>query len=207
MQLDVVNSENKKVGALDIRDDVFGGKVKADLIWEAVVHANAAKRRGTHMTKNRALVSGSGKKPWRQKGTGRARVGEIRNPLWRKGGAVFGPQPRSYDYALPRKVKLGALRAALAAKVSDGALMVVDKLDAPESRKTKDTVALFAHLGASGKILVIDVKHDEAFMLTARNIAGVKLVPSSRVTARDVMDTNHVIVTREALEKLQASLG
>src|SRR6184192_925225 len=132
MQLDVVNSDNEKIGAVDVRDDVFGGKVKTDLIWEAVVHANAAKRRGTHMTKNRALVSGSGKKPWRQKGTGRARVGEIRNPLWRKGGTVFGPQPRSYDYALPRKVKLGALRAALAAKVSDGALMVIDKLDAPE---------------------------------------------------------------------------
>src|SRR5437588_10404095 len=207
MQLDVLNAQNQQVGTIEVRDDVFAGRVNTDLMWESVVHANAADRRGTHQTKNRANVSGSGKKPWREKGTGRARVGEIRNPLWRKGGTVFGPQPRSYDYALPRKVKLGALRAALAAKVSDGALMVIDKLDAPESRKTKDTVALFAQLGASGKILVIDVKHDEAFMLTARNIAGVKLVPSSRVTARDVMDTNHVIVTREALEKLQASLG
>src|SRR5881398_1978217 len=112
MQLDVVNSDNKKVGAVTVSDEVFGGKVKMDLIWEAVVHTNAAKRRGTHMTKNRALVSGSGKKPWRQKGTGRARVGEIRNPLWRKGGTVFGPQPRSYDYALPRKVERGALRGA-----------------------------------------------------------------------------------------------
>src|SRR5437763_4089598 len=132
MQLDVVNSENQKVGALDIRDDVFGGKVKADLIWEAVVHANAAKRRGTHMTKNRALVSGSGKKPWRQKGTGRARVGEIRNPLWRKGGTVFGPQPRSYDYALPKKVDLGALRAALADKLHTGSVVVVEALAANE---------------------------------------------------------------------------
>ena len=207
MKIDVVNSSKEKVGSLDLKDEVFGGLVKTDLIWEAVVHQNAQEHRGTHATKNRAQVSGSGKKPWRQKGTGRARVGEIRNPLWRKGGTVFGPQPRSYDYALPRKVKLGALRAALAAKLSDGALMVVDKLDAPESRKTKDTVALFAHLGARGKTLVIDVKHDEAFMLTARNITGVKLVPSSRVTARDVMDTNHVIATRDALEKLQESLG
>src|SRR5437588_1532152 len=128
MQLDVINSDNKKVGAVDLRDDVFGQKVKTDLIWEAVVHANAVKRRGTHMTKNRALVSGSGKKPWRQKGTGRARVGEIRNPLWRKGGTVFGPQPRSYAYALPKKVELGALRAALAQKLQDGALLVVDAL-------------------------------------------------------------------------------
>src|SRR6185437_10692564 len=95
MQLDVVNSENQKVGAVDVRDEVFGGRVNGDLVWESVVHANAAERRGTHMTKNRALVSGSGKKPWRQKGTGRARVGEIRNPLWPHGGTVFGPQPRS----------------------------------------------------------------------------------------------------------------
>src|SRR5262245_50832593 len=103
MQLDVVNNNNEKVGAVDVRDEVFGGRVNTDLIWESVVRANASERRGTHMTKNRALVSGSGKKPWRQKGTGRARVGEIRNPLWRKGGTVFGPQPRSYDFKLPKK--------------------------------------------------------------------------------------------------------
>src|SRR6476646_8786122 len=126
MQFDVVNSENKKVGSVDVRDEVFGGRVKTDLMWESVVHANAAERRGTHMTKNRALVSGSGKKPWRQKGTGRARVGEIRNPLWRKGGTVFGPQPRSYDFALPKKVERGALRAALAQKLSEGVVTVVD---------------------------------------------------------------------------------
>src|SRR5919199_4991350 len=126
MKIDIVNSNKETVGSLDLRDDVFGGRVKADLIWEAVVQENAAERRGTHATKNRALVSGSGKKPWRQKGTGRARVGEIRNPLWRKGGTVFGPQPRSYEYQLPRKVKLGALRAALAQKLQDGAVVVVD---------------------------------------------------------------------------------
>jgi large subunit ribosomal protein L4 len=207
MKVDVINSNKETVGSLDLKDEVFGGRVKTDLIWEAVVHQNAKEHRGTHATKNRALVSGSGKKPWRQKGTGRARVGEIRNPLWRKGGTVFGPMPRSYDYALPRKVKLGALRAALAAKLHDGTLVVVDKLGAPDSRKTKDTVAMFRKLGANGKTLVIDVKHDDAFTLTARNIAGVTLVPSGRVTARDVMDTESVIVTREAIEKLQESLG
>src|SRR5712671_5775783 len=111
MQLDVFNDHNEKVGAVELSDEVFGGRVNTELIWESVVRANAAKRRGTHATKNRALVSGSGKKPWRQKGTGRARVGEIRTPLWRKGGTVFGPQPRSYDYSLPRKVERGALRA------------------------------------------------------------------------------------------------
>ena len=113
MTVDVVNSQNQKVGSLDVRDDVFGGRVKTDLIWESVTRQNAGERRGTHATKTRAIVSGSGKKPWRQKGTGRARVGEIRNPLWRKGGTVFGPQPRSYDYQLPKKVEKGALRAAL----------------------------------------------------------------------------------------------
>ena len=206
MKIDVVNSKRETVGSLDLKDEVFGGRVKTDLIWEAVVHEQAAKRRGTHMTKNRALVSGSGKKPWRQKGTGRARVGEIRNPLWRHGGTVFGPQPRSYDYQLPRKVKLGALREALAVKLAAGTLVVVDTLGA-DSKKTKDTAALFKSLGVSGKTLVIDVQHDETFTRTARNIAGVTLKPSGRVTARDVMDTDHVIATRGALEKLQESLA
>jgi large subunit ribosomal protein L4 len=207
MKIDVVNSKKETVGSFDLNDGVFGGRVKTDLIWEAVVQENAAERRGTHATKNRAAVSGSGKKPWRQKGTGRARVGEIRNPIWRKGGTVFGPQPRSYEYQLPRKVKLGALRAALAQKVQDGVLIVVDKLEAGADRKTKETAALFKALGAAGKTLVIDVKHDDTFALTARNLAGVRLVASGRVTARDVMDTTSVIVTRDALEKMQESLA
>ena len=128
MTVDVVNSQNEKVGTVDLSDVVFGGRIKTDLIHESVVRANAAERRGTHATKNRALVSGSGKKPWRQKGTGRARVGEIRNPLWRKGGTVFGPQPRSYEYKLPKKVEKGALRAALSQKLRDGAV-IADNLD------------------------------------------------------------------------------
>jgi large subunit ribosomal protein L4 len=208
MKIDIVNANKESVGSLELKDDVFGGRVNTALIWESVTQENAAERRGTHQTKNRSAVSGSGKKPWRQKGTGRARVGEIRNPLWRKGGTVFGPMPRSYEYALPRKVKLGALRAALSAKLADGALLVVDSLKASDgAKKTKDTVAMFKKLGVKGKTLVIDVKHDDGFALTARNIAGVRLVPSSRVTARDIMDTDHVIATREALEKLQESLA
>ena len=207
MQIDIVNSNNEKVGALELSDDVFGGRVKSDLIWSAVVQENASARRGTHKTKNRANVSGSGKKPWRQKGTGRARVGEIRNPLWRKGGTVFGPQPRSYAYDLPKKAQRGALAAALAQKVQDGALVVVDRLVAGEERKTKATAEMLARLGASGKTLVIDVKPDDGFALSARNIAGVRLVPSARVTARDVIDTSRVIATREAIEKLQESLA
>jgi large subunit ribosomal protein L4 len=208
MKIDIVNANKESVGSLELKDEVFGGRVNTALIWESVTQENAAERRGTHQTKNRAAVSGSGKKPWRQKGTGRARVGEIRNPLWRKGGTVFGPMPRSYEYALPRKVKLGALRAALSAKLADGTLLVVDSLKASDgAKKTKDTVAMFKKLGVKGKTLVIDVKHDDGFALTARNIAGIRLVPSSRVTARDIMDTDHVIATREALEKLQESLA
>src|SRR6187402_601668 len=149
MTVDVVNQQNEKIGSIDLRDEVFGGRVKTDLIHESVVHANAAARRGTHATKNRALVSGSGKKPWRQKGTGRARVGEIRNPLWRKGGTVFGPQPRSYDYQLPRKVEKGALRAALSQKLQDGAVTVVEALTVGEI-KTKAAAEMLRKLGIDG---------------------------------------------------------
>jgi large subunit ribosomal protein L4 len=202
MKLNVVNAQNEKVGAIELADEIFGGRVKTDLIWEAVVHEQAASRRGTHMTKNRALVSGSGKKPWRQKGTGRARVGEIRNPLWRKGGTVFGPQPRSYDYALPKKVKRGALREALALKAQAGALVVIDALESIEA-KTKAAADFLKRLGANGKTLVIDVAPDEGFARAARNLAGVRLVASARVTARDVTDTTRVIATRAAVEKLQ----
>ena len=154
MKIDVVNAENKKVGSVDLNDDVFGGRVKTDLIHESVVRQNAAERRGTHMTKNRALVSGSGKKPWRQKGTGRARVGEIRNPLWRKGGTVFGPQPRSYEYQLPRKVEKGALRAAITQKLRDGAVIVVDLLSVGEI-KTKAAADMLRRLGVDGKALLV----------------------------------------------------
>src|SRR6476659_4552261 len=149
MQLQIVNGKNEKVGDLELKDEIFGGRVKSDLIWEAVVQENAGDRRGTHATKNRALVSGSGKKPWRQKGTGRARVGEIRNPLWRKGGTVFGPQPRSYEYQLPKKVEKGALRAALTQKLRDGEVTVVDALSVAEI-KTKAAAEMLKRLGVEG---------------------------------------------------------
>jgi len=206
MQFDVVNSDNKKVGTVDVDDEVFGGKVNADLIWESVVHANAADRRGTHMTKNRALVSGSGKKPWRQKGTGRARVGEIRNPLWRHGGTVFGPQPRSYDFKLPKKVERGALRAALAQKMKDGALVVVDALTAGEV-KTKAAAELLKRLGVDGRAVLIDTALDEKLAKSIRNIADVEFVVSGKVGARSVMNATKVVATRGALEKLQEVLA
>src|SRR4051795_9834847 len=195
MKIDIVNTKKETVGSVDLKDEIFGGVIKTDLIWEAVVQENAAERRGTHATKNRANVSGSGKKPWRQKGTGRARVGEIRNPLWRKGGTVFGPQPRSYDYKLPKKVEVGALRAALAQKLKDGQVVVVDALAASEV-KTKPVVDTLKRLGVERKALLIDVTCDEKFERSVRNVRGVTFVASSRVTARDVMNADRVVTTR-----------
>ena len=206
MTVDVVNAQNEKIGSLELRDEVFGGRIKTDLIHESVVRANAAERRGTHATKNRALVSGSGKKPWRQKGTGRARVGEIRNPLWRKGGTVFGPQPRSYEYRLPKKVEKGALRAALAQKLRDGQVVVVDALSVAEI-KTKAAAEMLQRLGIEGKALLVDTRPEDKLTLSVRNIEGVRLLPSNRVSARDVIDTRRVVLTRAALEKLQDALG
>ncbi len=146
MTLDVVNSENQKVGTLHVSDDVFAGQVKADLIWESVVRQNASERRGTHKAKNRALVSGGGKKPYKQKGTGRAQAGSTRSPLWRHGGTVFPPQPRSYNYSLPKKVERGALRAALRARLKEGAVIIVDELRASEI-KTKAAAELLQPAG------------------------------------------------------------
>ena len=210
MQLDVVNNENRKVGSVDLSDDVFGGRVNADLMWESVVRANAGERQGTHATKNRALVSGSGKKPWRQKGTGRARVGSTRTPLWRHGGTVFGPQPRGYGFKLSKKVELGALRAALAAKLQAGEVVVVDAL-AVSDVKTKAAVEMLRRLGVEGgrkgKALLVDVKPEDKLALSVRNIDGVRLLASNRIVARDIADTRRVVLTRAALEKLQEALG
>jgi large subunit ribosomal protein L4 len=206
MTLDVVNSDNQKVGSVDLDDAVFAGPVKMDLVWEAVVRENASERRGTHKTKNRALVSGSGKKPYKQKGTGRAQVGSTRTPLWRHGGTTFGPVPRSYDYSVPKKVERGALRSALQFKLRAGVVIVVDALKADE-KKTKPTAALLKRLGAAGSTLVVDVKPEENFTYSARNIAGVRVVASGKLTARDVMDTARIITTRAALERLQEVLG
>jgi len=206
MQLDVLNDQNQQVGTIEVRDDVFAGRVNTDLMWESVVHANAAKRRGTHQTKNRANVSGSGKKPWRQKGTGRARVGEIRNPLWRKGGTVFGPQPRSYDYALPKKVERGALRSAFADKLQHGDVIVIDVL-AVDTVKTKAAAELLQRLNINGKAVLVDVAIDEKLSKSVRNIQGVSLVASGRVNARQVIEARRVVITRKALEKLQEALG
>jgi large subunit ribosomal protein L4 len=205
MNLDVVNSQNEKVGTLDVSDELFAGRIKDHLVWESVVHANAAERRGTHMTKTRGLVSGTGKKPWRQKGTGRAQVGEARNPLWRKGGTVFGPQPRSYEYAIPRKQERGALREALAAKFQAGEVTVVDQFG--DVVKTKAAAEMLARFGAKGPALVVDIKPDEALTRAVRNIPGTQCLSSGRLTARAVMFARRIVATKAAVERLQEVLG
>jgi large subunit ribosomal protein L4 len=205
MTVDIVNAQNEKTGSLELRDEVFGGRVKADLIWQSVVRDNAADRRGTHATKTRGLVSGTGKKPYKQKGTGRAQAGEIRSPLWRKGGTVFGPQPRSYDYAMPRKQERGALRQALAAKLQSGAVVVVDAFAAVE--KTKAAAEMLARLGAAQSALVVDVKPADTLVRAVRNIPGTVCLESGRLKARDVMRARRIIATRAAVERLQEVLG
>ena len=206
MTLDVVNADNQKVGSVDLGESLTAGPIKQDLIWESVVRQNASERRGTHSAKNRALVSGGGKKPYKQKGTGRAQAGSTRSPLWRHGGTVFPPQPRSYEYALPKKVERGALRAALSAKLQAGELVVVDALTAAEI-KTKAAVELLARLGVTGKAVLVDVAVDENFSRSVRNIPGVSLVASARLTARSVIDAARVVATKDAMEKLQETLS
>ena len=207
MTLDVVNEQNDRIGSIDLSDEVFGGPVDEGLVWESVVQQNAADRRGTHATKTRGEVRGTGRKPWRQKGTGRARVGEVRNPLWRKGGTVFGPRPRSYAYALPAKVVRRALRAALSQKLRDGAVTVVEQLTLDEPR-TRDALELLGRLDSGERALLVDVKPQPNLELAVRNLPGVRAVGSSRLTARDVAWAPRLFVTADAfihLEKVLAS--
>ncbi|HSM87076.1 MAG TPA: 50S ribosomal protein L4 [Candidatus Limnocylindrales bacterium] len=203
--INVVDLKGKKVGTLELADEVFGG-INEDLLWEAVRHYRAAQRAGTHATKNKKLVSGSGKKLWRQKGTGRARVGSIRSPLWRHGGTVHGPQPRSYDYQFPRKKLLGALRSALAAKLADGKLTVVEDFELDEIASKALRAALTA-LGAAKTALLVDgAKENRNLMLSARNLPGVELLPGSQVHPYHLLRYETAIFSRPALEKLQSSL-
>ena len=204
--IDVYNLSGAKVGTLDLADEVFGA-VNEDLLWEAVKHYRAAGRAGTHATKNRWRVSGSGKKLWKQKGTGRARIGSIRSPLWRHGGTVHGPQPRSYDYAFPRKKLLGALRSALAAKFADGKLIVVKTFDLKEP-KTKEFKNALDALKVDSTVLVVkSATHENRNLeLSTRNIEGCQLVRNNEVHPYHLLGHERVIFSQPALEKLQDSL-
>jgi large subunit ribosomal protein L4 len=204
--IDVHNLSGAKVGTMDLADEVFGA-VNEDLLWEAIKHYRASQRAGTHATKARWQVSGSGKKLWKQKGTGRARIGSIRSPLWRHGGTVHGPQPRSYDYAFPRKKLLGALRSALAAKAADGKLIVVDAFEVKEP-KTKLFREALDKLKVDGTTLLVEVSTQENknLELSSRNIDGLELVRGNQVHPYHLMRYSHVVFAQPALEKLQDAL-
>ena len=206
MTLDVVDLQNEKIGSVEVSDEVFGGRVNRGIIWESVVHELASGRRGTHATKTRGEVSGTGKKPWRQKGTGRARVGSSRNPLWRAGGTVFGPKPRDYGYRLPRKVVRGALRSALTQKFKDDEVLVVDQL-AIDEPKTRFAVELLERLNVAVKALLVDVQPDAKLLLAMRNVGDVQFVATSRLGARDIVNARRVVLTRAAVERLARVLG
>ena len=206
--MDVYDLAGQKVGSLDLAEEVFGAsQLNEALLWEAVKHYRASMRQGTAATKNRKLVSGSGKKLWKQKGTGRARVGSIRSPLWRHGGTVHGPQPRSYDYAFPKKKLLGALRAALATKVKDGKLTIVESLELNEG-KTKLYRQALDKLEANRTALLVESgsKLGVKVILGSRNLKNVELVLSNEVHPYDLLRYDRAIFSRAAIEHLQESL-
>jgi large subunit ribosomal protein L4 len=202
----VKDLKGKSVGDLELSDEVFGVRLNRALLWEAVQHFRAAQRQGTVSTKTRGMVSGSGKKPWRQKGTGRARVGSIRNPIWVHGGTVFGPRPRAYDYAFPRKKRRGALRVALSRKLKDEKLTVVEDFKL-ESHKTKDFRKVLDNFELRNRILVVNHDRDNSNLVRgARNLGQVKLINSSDVNVYDLLLHDCVVFTRDAILRLQESL-
>jgi len=196
----------KRVGTFDLADEIFGA-VNEDLLWEAVKHYRAGQHRGTHATKARWQVSGSGKKLWKQKGTGRARIGSIRSPLWRHGATVHGPVPRSYDYAFPRKKLLGALRSALASKFADGKLTIVNAFELKDG-KTKAFRAALDALNVESTVLIVDVPNsgNNNLALSSRNIKGLELVPGNEVHPYHLLRYDRVIFSHPAIEKLQITL-
>jgi large subunit ribosomal protein L4 len=204
--VDIIDLSNKVVGTLDLSDEVFGVPVNENLLYEAVRHHLACIRRGTASTKTRHEVAGSGKKLWKQKGTGRARMGSIRSPLWRHGGTTHGPQPRDYSYKLPKKMQIGALRSALSAKLRDGELRVVSEfaISEPKSKGMRKTLDA---LEASRTILLVDNSANKNLALSSRNLEGVKLVSSREVNVYDLLGHQHVLLTQEAATKLSEALA
>src|ERR1700683_4726593 len=204
---EVKNVEGKKVGQIDLADDVFAAKVNPHLLHEAVRHHLRGERAGTHKTKDKSEVSGSGKKLWKQKGTGRARVGSIRSPLWRHGGTVHGPVPRSYDYAFPRKKLLGALRSALASKFADGKLTIVNAFDVKEP-KTKEFRTALEALKVESTVLIVEAPNagNRNLELSSRNIKGLELIPGNEVHPYHLLRYDRVIFSHPAIEKLQLTL-
>ncbi|MBV9746912.1 MAG: 50S ribosomal protein L4 [Acidobacteriia bacterium] len=204
--VDIVDLNNATVGSIDLADAVFGVEVNEALLYEAVRQYTAARRSGTAATKTRHEVSGSGKKLWKQKGTGRARMGSIRSPLWRHGGTVHGPQPRSYEYKLPRKMQLGALRSALSAKLRDGELRVVRAFELAD-HKTKNMLGVLTRLQAKKSVLLVDAGENVNLTRASRNLQGVKLVPTKDVNVYDLLKHQEVLLSEAAAKKLSEGLA
>jgi large subunit ribosomal protein L4 len=204
--VDVVNLEGKKVGQVELADTVFGAEFNKHLLHEASRWYLAGLRRGTHKTKDKSEVSGAGRKLWRQKGTGRARVGSIRSPLWRHGGTVHGPKPRSYEYALPKKMQLGALRSALSAKLAEEKLTIVEAWSL-ENHKTKALRTALDKLDAANTALLVFAGGDRNLELASRNLDGVKLAASNALQAYDVLRHDRVVVSKEAAARLVRTLA
>ena len=205
--VDVKNLEGKKVGTIQLADDVFAAKVNQNLLHEAVRHHLAGLRSGTHKTKDKSEVSGAGRKLWKQKGTGRARIGSIRSPLWRHGGTVHGPVPRKYDYALPKKMITGALRSALSSKLAEEKLTVVDGWTL-DSHKTKPFSQALRKLDAETRTILLVANGDNVNLERAsRNIEGVTLVPATKLGPYDLLRHDRLMLSRDAAEKLSRALS
>ncbi len=201
-EFEVKDKNNKPVGKINLSDEVFGVKAKDGVLHNAVVNFLANQRQGTHATKTKGLVSGGGKKPWKQKHTGRARSGSSRSPLWRGGGTVFGPQPRDYSYAIPKKARRLALKAALSGKFSDGEIVVVETLSI-EKPQTKEMMSVLKRLELDGKsTLIIVPEHNETIVLSARNIPGVTVTRVSDLNCYDVAAHSRLLMTKQAAEML-----
>lgn len=205
-EIEVKNLANEVVGKLVLSDEVFNAELNQPLIWEAVKHYNDSLRSGTASTKVRGEVSGSGKKLWRQKGTGRARVGSIRSPLWRHGGTVHGPTPRSYTYRFPRKKLQSAMRSALSAKLNENSVAVIESL-APETGKTKDFQKMLSGMGYTGKVLIVDSSRNKNLLLSSRNLPKVKLVPGTGVNIFDVVNSNTLLFSKDSILQVQEALS
>jgi len=201
-EVDIKDKNNTVVGKIALSDDLFGVSAKQGVLHEAVVNFLANQRQGTHATKTKGLISGGGKKPWKQKGTGRARSGSTRSPLWRGGGTIFGPQPRDYSYKLPKKVKRLALMNAFHEKLSSGEVIILDGFSI-EKPRTKDVVAILKNLDLQNKsVLIILPEKDDAVVLSARNIPGVKVVRAADVNVYDVITHAMLLMTKDAALKL-----
>ncbi|TAL08719.1 MAG: 50S ribosomal protein L4 [Nitrospirae bacterium] len=204
--IDVVDLNRRKVGAVELRAEVFGAEVNGPVLHEVVLMQQAGRRQGTASTKTRGLVSGTGKKPYKQKHTGRARAGSLRSPLWRHGGIVFGPLPRNYGYAMPKKKVRGAVRSALSVKVREGGLLVLEDLPRADG-KTKSLAAVLKVLGLGGKTLIIAGGEQDQLRRAAENMPGVTVITPERVNVRDLLLHDAVLVARRDVSRLEEAFS